>query len=272
MRSADGGQTWSPVEAIDATATEGVTRVFGVALEASATTWVAAWSATLGDADSMGLRVARLGGIDAAWSAPIRIDPEGHSPAIASNGSGRWIVVYVSRYDPTGEYGAENDLFFVRSVDDGRTWSTPAPLDPSYAVGGGFSDHDPDIATNAHGNWLVVFENDARLLVARSEDDGIGFEIIGAVVDAFPTSFLYPQIATDAAGTWVAAFASESSHGSSAIGYSNLFSIASFDGGEEWGAPSLLDSSASFASVSDRVPSLDVDRSGRFHIVWQSAF
>src|SRR5262249_41492206 len=78
-------------------------------------------------------------------------------PSIATNGHGIWTLVWEATSDSIGK-GADADILFSRSVDDGMTWSAPSAVN-HYA----FSDHgddlSPRVTTDGHGRWLCTWSS-----------------------------------------------------------------------------------------------------------------
>ncbi len=93
-----------------------------------------------------------------AWSEPGTswIHPDGFS--VASGGDGTIVAVWASRSRVAGGTGLDSDILVSRSGDAGTTWSEPAPIE-SRAYGDRRSDDQPHIATNGHGEWLVLWRS-----------------------------------------------------------------------------------------------------------------
>lgn len=103
------------------------------------------------------------------WSEPKTLVNLGNAvtteaaPDIASDGRGRWYIVYNASLDVAG-LGTDDDLFISTSTNNGVSWTTPAPLDPS-ATDDVEDDSVPRIGTDRRGTWLIVWRR-GKLLVS----------------------------------------------------------------------------------------------------------
>ncbi|MEE2672842.1 MAG: exo-alpha-sialidase [Myxococcota bacterium] len=79
-----------------------------------------------------------------------------------------------------------------------------------------------------------------------------------------------PQIATDAAGNWVAVWYSFENLGGTAGTDADIFVARSSDNGETWTAPALLNSNGTSDSGMDILPQISTDAAGNWVAVWQS--
>jgi hypothetical protein len=170
-RSTDGGATWSDPEPLNSYAASDDTRVDQPARLATdgAGTWIAVWSTQyeFGGAfggDDLAVAVSTDGGL--TWGAatqlnsPLSGDSDDFAPAIASDGAGTWAVVWESE-DPSAPL-SDRDILLMQSTDDGATWTKPVPLAKTDGPDGG-SDETPDVAADASGRWVVVWESTDEL-------------------------------------------------------------------------------------------------------------
>src|SRR6185369_3115515 len=109
-----------------------------------------------------------------------------YSPRIATDGNGRWTVVWVSHRNLAGKLGFDADLLEAASTDGGRTWSAPRAVSVAAQNDGWTFDDYPVLAYGA-GAWIALwqrrtvtenyeaFRSDARVAVA---DDNCGNEIV----------------------------------------------------------------------------------------------
>jgi len=152
---------------------------------------------------------AFAGGGVLTWSEPISISPtpgdgterDNAKPAIATDRSGMWIIVWQSRdtlssvlQTPIGE---DNDILFSRSTDNGVTWSDFEVLNPNAAVDfegtGGDNrgnDTEPRIAASGDGTWITVWQ-------AGDSDaaDGNDFEIFSSMSGNNGSTWSQPIVA-----------------------------------------------------------------------------
>ncbi len=139
-------------------------------------------------------------------------------------------------------------------------------------------DAGPRIATDGAGHWVAVWSSDdphggstgtdGDILFARSSDAGQSWSAPLALdpgagsdqaVDA------EPDLATDRAGTWIAAW--NSSAGATGSDDDILFA-RSTDHGATWSAPAPLNSDAAGDALHDTAPRLAGDGQGNWVAVW----
>lgn len=229
-RSTDGGVSWSDRRPLnpDASTDTGTDRNAALATDRLGT-WICAWESTSvvapGDDDDPDIHFARSTDSGLSWEGPgvvngdAGIDKETDAfPTIATNGSGRWIVVWNTRNDPDGKRGRDNDLVFSISEDQGSLWSAPELLHEWFGRDTG-SDYQAKLACDGR-DWLVVWESDDPLLDAIGTDIGKDVDLlVSRSADGFrwspPTALLSnasidsqgdhaPSLAGDGAGTWIA--------------------------------------------------------------------
>jgi hypothetical protein len=280
-RSTDDGATWSPLAAINPTP---ATRGGGVQLATDGTTWMAVWvgSDPLGGTDS-DLLTAHSTDAGASWSTPIYLNTNAttdsgreYAPELETDGMGAWIVVWGSDDSLGGTIGADHDILYARSIDDGATWSPPAPLNTNAAGDSGM-DRQPDIRTDGAGNWIAAWSSsgiavgDFDILIARSIDAGVTWSAPVALNSnaASDTGDDYmPELATDEAGTWVAVWTSKDSLGGTIGIDEDILSARSIDGGVGWSAPAPVNSRAATDVGDDAEPQVTTDAQGTWLAIW----
>lgn len=133
--------------------------------------WVAVWSSN----DQLGglgadfdILVSTSADDGSSWTAPTALNsyaaldgPGMHdpSPAIATNGQGRWVVVWSSSVT-IGGLGSDCDILYARSDNNGPSWSLNQPLNDAASDGG--DDGSPVIATDGSGGWVIVWSLPGR--------------------------------------------------------------------------------------------------------------
>lgn len=156
----------------------------------SAGNWLAVWEsndASLGgDGDLM---VARSTDDGATWTAPSPLNQNAPTdtgfdarPTIKTDSAGTWLVVWESNEDLGGNIGQDLDLVFVRSIDNGITWTAPQPLNNNANSDLG-DDANPSLIADSVDVWTVVWDSsenlaattgeDVDIFYSRSADDGI---------------------------------------------------------------------------------------------------
>jgi cysteine-rich repeat protein len=234
--STDAGTTWSAPAVVSPQDPNNPSRNFNPEIATDDNgTWIVAWYADSSGATSIGydgdIMVARSVDGGATWSAAVPVNPNATSdtvvdlwPAIATDGHGVWTVVWSSVIGTIEMSGGQRDIITAlvsRSTDNGATWSLPVSLDPDAAADAAV-DEELRLATDGGPNWMAVwvrrvpstdndyYANDSEVDVARSADGGAtwqrpapipGSAVIDLVVDL-------PDVATDRAGTWLAAWGS----------------------------------------------------------------
>src|SRR5205085_11612552 len=92
---------------------------------------------------------------DPDWYDPDR--PYGAASFVAMP-SGVRLVAWAERAEAFGQaeaFGNDSDIFFARSADDGKTWSTPSALS-AYAAIDAARDASPSLAADGSGRVLAV--------------------------------------------------------------------------------------------------------------------
>lgn len=183
----------------------------------------------------------------------------------ATDGEGNWVAVW-----DTGE------ILTARSSDNGATWTAPAVLSSLS------NDELPDIATDGLGTWIVVWSSDDSLAATIGDDPDILYVTstdLGATWSApqalntnaatDPVSFDEdPDIATDGAGTWVAAWSIDEPGGVFGTDV-DVFAARSTDAGVTWSAPTPLNSAAT-DSGTDAYPEVRSAGAGTWIAAWHS--
>ena len=179
-----------------------------------------------------------------------------YTPRLATDGLGTWVAVWSSFEDLGGSLGADSDILFARSTDDGDSWSAPAALNSNASVDSG-ADSAPQIATDGTGNWVVIWNStdtlagtisdDLDILFSRSTDNGQTWTPVAALNGNAATDSWgdeNPSLALDSAGNWLAAWRSDDSFGGSLGTDADIVFSRSVDGGASWTYPAALNNNA----------------------------
>jgi hypothetical protein len=153
----DGGLTWSdpqPINSID----PGVSGEYSPSIASDGNGHVVtAWR--LADAaESLIVATSSVGG--AGWTAPSLVGigaADDSDFRVAYDGAGTFMIAWHAHVNFDGS-GTEGDILGIVSLDNGRTWTSPSPIN-STASSDGADDYLPFIA-GAGGQWWVVFQND----------------------------------------------------------------------------------------------------------------
>jgi len=203
-------------------------------------------------------------------------------PAVAGGGAGNWIAVWHSTNSLGGTVGADYDVLFARSEDNGLTWSAPAALNSNAATDTG-QDENPQVLSDGTGTWVAVwFSSDSLggtltynwdIFVARSTDDGLTWSApaalnTNAVTDA--GSDMYPRLTTDGMGNWVAVWFSDETMGT--LGSDRDILVAhSTDNGQTWVGLGAVNTNAPADVDADEYPQIATDGTGNWVTVWYSS-
>lgn len=183
-------------------------------------------------------------------------------PRITSVGGGVWVAAWESDNTLGGTVGPDSDILFVRSTDDGATWSPPAALNTTAATDGG-SDRDisVDLATGLSGVVIAVWQSDfiGGAAYARSLDGGLTWSSPVLIGVGGADSHL----ATDSAGVWLAVWRSGADLGGTIGSDDDILYSRSIDNGLTWFPVAVLNSDAATDGVKDDImPQVAGDGSG----------
>jgi hypothetical protein len=186
-------------------------------------TWVAVWRASnhaLDCPNGTGTAVSRSSDFGETWSPTEILDPRSDGTFgtgdVAADGLGNWVAIWITR-DTLDGIGNDPDVGFVRSTDDGATWTELQVLNDNASADGFAEDRKPRVTTNGAGTWIATWYskatldgtigNDQDILFARSEDGGATWSSPQPIVAEMATDTRHEQsahVAADGEGTWVA--------------------------------------------------------------------
>jgi hypothetical protein len=194
----------------------------------------------------------------------IHTDTENHhlDPVVAADGSGRFVVAWVSEFQDGDSFG-----LFAQRFDAGGNTAGSEFLVNSYTTG---EQAAAAIAADAAGNFVVVWESylqdgAADGVFARRFDaqgDPLGDEF--RVNTTTAGSQVEPAVAADGAGNFVVVWQSP---GAVPTEY-DLFGQRFDSKGAEIGSEFRVNS---YTTGSQLVPAVAADGAGRFLVVWASA-
>jgi len=275
-------------------ATDSGDDIFPYVASDGAGNWVTVWQSD----DSLGgpigtdsdILIARSTDNGATWAAPAPLYTNAgantgndEAPRVATDRDGNWVAVWQSTDTVDGTIGTDWDILTAHSSDDGATWSTPIPLNTNASADGG-DDVTPQVATDAAGNWVAVWQStdplsgtigaDEDILVSRSTDNGAtwtapAFLNAYAAVDPLTSQDTVPQIATDGAGNWVTIWQSTATLGTGVGTDEDILVARSTSNGVFWTSPAAVNSNAPGDDLPDVSPQL-ATAGGRWVAVWQS--
>jgi BNR repeat-like domain len=246
--------------------------------------WVAVWVSM--DSDSL-VCVSRSNDNGVTWTTPDPLNASlgswgyDNDPQVTADGLGHWVAVWHSMKNPGGLVGADYDIFFAHSTDNGETWSYPDLLNTN-AFTDSERDWYPQLATDGLGHWVAVWQSrealggtagtDFDIFVSRSADSGASWTAPATLninADSDVADDWSPQLATDASGNWIAVWQSTENLGG-AIGTDfDIFVSRSSDSGVNWTMPEALSTNAATDTGMDGSPTLATDGLGTWVAVWR---
>ena len=186
-----------------------------------------------------------------------------------------WVAVWNSTDPLDGTLDSDDNVLFARSVDNGETWSAPAPLSDNTAVDTESQINAPHLATDGRGGWVVVWT--ARggiryrldILAAHSTDNGETWTIpvfvnSNARLDSQFDDDSFPRIATDRLGRWMTVWQGVNDANEDVTYYSR-----SKDNGAHW---TRRLSPGSGGDELGGLPDVSVDAGRNWVVVWSTAF
>ena len=290
-RSTSNGTTWSATVPLNSTALTDNRIDARVELAANASgVVIAVWqsaTATGAPVQSSDIAFSRSLDFGATWSPIAFINPTpapnlifNFTPHIATDGNGRWIIIWSSNDSLSGTTGNDNDILFSTSLNNGQSWSAPAPLNTLATTDTG-GDSEPRITCDASGNWVAVWYSnetlggtigtDSDIFTARSPD-GITWSSAqplnrNAAIDS--GGDVFPRLVTDNLGNWLAYWCSSSlPAGPGNSGDTNLHFARSVNAGETWTVPVYLNTDATTDSRDDYNCDIATDSAGQWLATW----
>jgi len=164
------------------------------------------------------------------------------------------------------------------------SWGSAQALNTNADTDSG-DDAAPQITTDGAGHWVAVWYSDDSLggtigtdldiLVSRSSDNGQTWTAPAALnsnaaTDGSSEQDFSPQVTTDGAGHWVAAWSSTNDLGGTIGADFDILVSRSNDNGQTWTAPAALNSNAATDSDWDDSPQVTTDGAGHWVAVWHS--
>lgn len=225
----------------------------------------------------------------AVISAPQPLNSNAHTDSehdflshIAADGLGVWLVTWFSAENLDGRIGTDRDILYVRSADDGMTWTDPQPLNTSAYFDGLASDTGCVLA-HGMGTWLAVWTSsydlggsvgtDRDIFISRSTDDGQTWSesrvLNGdAVSDTKADSF--PHLDTDGAGNWIAVWHRNVDDHETHFSPHTVMFARSSDNGATWSHPLRLSSNHDSSTITDTWPIVRSDGLDTWISAWSS--
>jgi hypothetical protein len=245
-------------------------------------TWMAVWRSNTPDPNihySLSTNDGTTWTVPAVINSSTRIDA---NPSVAGDGDGNWVIAYESTALGGDSFGTDFDVFYIRSTDNGVSWSSPLPLNDFAS-----SDTQPDsnVVVRCDGNnafvavWQSTHDNgssgtDSDIFAATSTDDGATWSshvVVNSNGNSDSNTDDSPDLATDGAGNWVAVW--RDNFGGALRGSptsNNIRAATSTNNGATWSTLTTVNSNASTPLLINEQPAIETDGTGNWMAVWQS--
>jgi 6-phosphogluconolactonase (cycloisomerase 2 family) len=203
---------------------------------------------------------------------------DGHDQthSLVTSGSGVWVCSWTS--GSTTLDGSDRDIVFARSVDNGLTWTDPAPISPDGDTGSR-EDSGGNLATDGNGNWACIWgswgdDNLRSIKISTSSDDGITWttpQVLQEFDDRTGSSGAYSgytQVTTDGAGHWLVGWIANNAFDSTW----DVFITRSDNNGQTWTTPVTLNPGIDPLTNDgeNRALNLATDGQGVWTAVWET--
>jgi hypothetical protein len=196
----------------------------------------------------------------ANWSQGVNISLSGEkatNPAIALDSAGNINVVFEewAEVDPSPEYF--EDIYFLRSQDDGVSWSQKVNIS-NTSTSSIFPAVEVDNSGNVYVVWMEGEWGTEEIYFNRSQDNGVSWSQ-NVNISNRQTRSLYPDIAADNSGNIYVVWEDSGNTGA------DLYFKHSSDMGVSWSQASNITNTILGDSYS---PAMVVDSAGNINIVW----
>lgn len=197
-----------------------------------------------------------LGAIEAHGEAP---------PQLAADAAGAIAVLYAVGKEVPGKRFPVSAMRFIRSTDQGKTWSKPVTVNDGHE----FGSHNFHALTAAPdgsllATWLDAREGHSGVWMSRSKDGGKTWEANRPIYSDPTCPCCRTSVAVAADGTiyvaWRAILPGD---------VRDVVVTKSVDAGQTWGKPVRPRADGwIYPGCPHAGPSLEVDSKGRVHVAW----
>ncbi len=243
------------------------------------------WSAGAGDAAEVDFTQPAFVNHNHRWDLDENlpeIQAEDGNVRLVTVGFGTWLAVWDSNYSFGNTVGNDHDIICAASTDSGRSWTPSRPVNNNSGSDQG-SDRYPDLAADAAGSWLAVWQSittdgaplfkDFDILFARSSDNG------GSWSNPAPLNpnqgseehdDTFPQVASTGPGRWLVVWESADDLGGTIGNDDDILFALSDDNGVNWDPAQPINNNATGDAGEDLFPDIAGDGGQVWLAVWQS--
>lgn len=307
VRSTDDGVTWSPTRFLNSDSEVDGGDDYGVSLNyAGNGVWLAFWMSTsvIGTPQTSNIDIHYATSADdgITWTYPRNLNSnatydigDDFRPSCACDLEGTCVATWSSNDKFNNATGDDSDVFMSKSTDFGGTWSEMV-LISGPSSGNGDALILTDVATDDHGNWLIIWSsrddlnntigNDYDILYCKSADNALSWSAPSVLNNTayadqgddglLNTSFQQngPHIECDTSGDCIVVWGSTTNLIDGGIGDAEIQFSRTEDMGGSWTSPSILNSTATYdlegASGYDGNPAIAHAPSGEWFVVWET--
>jgi hypothetical protein len=197
-----------------------------------------------------------LGAIEAHGEAP---------PQLAADSAGAISVLYVVGKEVPGRRFPVSAMRFIRSTDEGRTWSTPVTVNDGHEFGS-HNFHALTVAPDGSllATWLDARKGQSGVWMSRSRDGGETWEANRPIYSEPSCPCCRTSVAVSSDGTiyvsWRAILPGD---------VRDVVVTSSTDAGQTWSRPVRPRSDGwVYPGCPHAGPALEVDAQGSVHVAW----
>lgn len=215
-RSTDAGSTWGAPEFIGTAFLELFPDPAAARLAGDGSgNWIVVWTKGTqfgGLGNDLDVQVSRSADGGVTWSSPIALNNDAASdngddqfPSITTDGAGNWLCVWRGTKWLGGPTGTDAEVIVARSVDNGATWTNPAPLALDAEFDGFVWDYAPSVTTDGRGTWVAIwYTANAEIRMSYSTDAGVTWSFPTVLNATSDDTTRYPHAFGDGKGNWLA--------------------------------------------------------------------
>lgn len=283
-RSMDNGITWSNTAKLKTTdATDRADDISPDIATDGKGNWVVVWrsmdslNGTIGDDDDILVSYSNNDGL--TWSPPAALSSEAATdssssidamPHIQTDGQGRWVAIWsVMNWNYK-----TSSVKVVTSSDNGAHWTNTSTLQQTN----GFNYIFSHLATDRKGHWILTWDlpdpqgTDWDIFYSTSNNNGVSWitpQRLNSNGYSDNGNDNRPRLTCDGQGHWIAVWQSTENLGGINGTDNEILYSRSFNNGQTWSPPCLLNTDAMVDGTSvDNNPMIVTDGRGKWVTLW----